>query len=62
MKTFEAPKMEIIRFGSLSIFTASCEPCPGCPPGSYGCPCVDSWSSDYNNQDGIIEPEEPVSF
>lgn len=53
MKTFVIPKIEIVRFEKMSIITTSCQPCPGCPPGSYGCPCVDSYSSDYS-------PKEPT--
>lgn len=55
MKRFVIPEVEFIRFGSMSIFTASCESCPGCPPGSYGCPCVDSWSSNYKPQGAVSE-------
>lgn len=56
MKKFVIPEVEFVRFGSMSIFTASCESCPGCPPGSYGCPCVDSWSSDYKAPEAIPAP------
>ena len=50
MKTFVIPKVEVVHFGKMNIFTTSCETCPGCPPGSYGCPCYDEIASDYNPQ------------
>lgn len=57
MKEFVIPKVEIIRFDQASIFTTSCDPCPGCPPGSYGCPCVDSYSSDYSSSSNNVITE-----
>lgn len=56
MKAFVIPKIEVVHFGKVNIFAASCETCPGCPPGSYGCPCVDSWTSDYAPNDLTLDP------
>ena len=56
MKTFVIPKVEVVRFGMMNIFTTSCESCPGCPPGSYGCKCVDSFSSDYSSSQAPTVP------
>ncbi len=45
MKTFENPVVEVVRFESRDIITASytcrCVDCTVCPEGKDNCPCVD---------------------
>lgn len=52
MKIFEVPEMKVIRFNSSDVIASSicdCVDCPdGCPEGKNNCPCVDSWTSNYN--------------
>ena len=57
MKTFVIPKVEVVHFERMSIFTTSCDPCPGCPPGSDSCPCVDQYTSDYSSSKPASVPD-----
>lgn len=49
MKTFEAPKIEIIYFSKSDVIATStcrCVDCTECPAGKDNCQCVDfSWSN-----------------